>query len=77
MTGFNRGDRVTVVGTMSDDDFNEVPAPHSGRTGTVIGYEAIRQPEGYDEDAWLVEFTPGESHAIFEHWLRHAEAGAR
>lgn len=73
MTGFNRGDRVTVVGTMSDDDFNIVPAPHSGRTGTVIAYTEIRQPEGYDEDAWVVEFAPGERHAIFEHWLQPAE----
>jgi hypothetical protein len=72
MTGFAPGVRVTVAGTMSDDDFNIVPAPHSGRTGTVIDYAAIRIGEGYDEDGWLVEFAPGERHTIFEDWLRPA-----
>lgn len=75
MTDFNPGDHVVVTGVMTDDDFNIVPAPHSGRTGIVIAYATIRQPEGYDEDAWIVEFAPGERHAIFEHWLQPASDG--
>jgi hypothetical protein len=77
MTAFKRGDQVTVTGTMTDDDFNEVPAPHSGRTGTVVGPTTIPQPEGYDEDAWLVEFAPGERYAFFDDWLRPAKDGSR
>jgi hypothetical protein len=77
VTSFAPGDRVTVTGTVADDDFNTVPAPHSGRTGTVVGPTTIPQSEGYDEDAWLVEFAPGERYAFFEDWLRSAEEGAR
>lgn len=72
MTDFNPGDRVTVDGTMTDDNFNDVPAPHSGRTGTIIASTTIRQPEGYDEDAWTVEFADGERYAYFDDWLRPA-----
>lgn len=72
MTYFDPGDRVTVDGVMTDDDFNVVPAPHSGRTGTVIAHTTIRQPEGYDEDALMIEFATGERCAMFENWLRPA-----